>query len=82
MDNSHNDIWIMERASERTDRSYDQFLIECARKYFFAPFGTTADKAAEMFDGNEGVNGYSLDAMYERYRDGCTSDEAISCLPA
>ena len=75
----------LETLSEHTslDRRYDRFLIDAACLYFHARRSEmTADKAAELFDGDDATDGYSLDGMFDRFRDGLTAEEAVSCLPA
>lgn len=67
-----------------TQKRYDRFLIDCARLYFHfsEPRRISADKAAELFDLDEARDGISLDAMYDRFREGCSPEEAVGCLPA
>lgn len=77
----------LEALSEHTgfDRRYDRFLIDAARLYFHTNIGdpiTNADRAADLFDGNQAIDGYSLDAMFDAFREGMTPAEAVSSLPA
>lgn len=69
---NHIATWEMEKAWDRGQRSWERWLDACEALY--------KPEHAD-FDGDQKVDGYSLDTMLDYYREGLTPKAAVARLP-
>lgn len=72
MSNFHQDVWQMERAWDHGYSAWERWLDTCEKLY---------KPEYPCFDGDHKVDGYSLDTMYDYYREGLPPKAAVARLP-
>ncbi|MGE3712226.1 MAG: hypothetical protein AB7G35_21475 [Hyphomicrobiaceae bacterium] len=63
----HQDVWAMEQASAREDRAWIRFIDQVCMRI-----------GVSDLDGDEIVDGYSLDSAYAAFRGGISAEDYAS----